>query len=89
MRRQHGCFSFYPTLASLSVTTGKLLILIGVVSIGVGLMISYAPWLFTWFGKLPGDIRIEDKNRYIFIPITSMLLVSIIISLLINLFWRR
>jgi hypothetical protein len=71
------------------VATGKLLILIGMASILIGLLISYAPWLFNWFGKLPGDIRIENKNSFIFIPITSMLLVSIVISLLINLFWRR
>ena len=71
------------------MTTGKLLILIGIVSIGVGLLISYAPWMFNWFGKLPGDICIEEKNRFIFIPITSMLLISIVISLLINLFWHR
>ena len=89
MRRRSATYSLYPPLASLSMTTGKLLILIGIVSIGVGLLISYAPWMFNWFGKLPGDIRIEEKNRFIFIPITSMLLISIVISLLINLFWHR
>lgn len=71
------------------MTTGKLLILIGMASIVLGLLISYLPGLFNWFGNLPGDIRITDKKRFIFIPVSSMLLISIVISLLINLFWHK
>ena len=40
-------------------------------------------------GKLPGDIRIEDQQRFVFIPITSMLVVSIILTLIVNLFFRK
>jgi len=52
---------------------GKLLATIGVILLVIGLIINYAPWLISWFGKLPGDIRIEDENKRVFIPITSML----------------
>ncbi len=52
---------------------GKLLATIGVLLVVLGLIISYAPWLISWFGKLPGDIRIEDENKSVFIPITSIL----------------
>lgn len=68
---------------------GKLLILIGIILVVFGIIINYAPWLINWFGKLPGDIRIEDENKLLFIPITSMLVVSIILSIIVNLFFRR
>ncbi len=68
---------------------GKLLMVIGVVLVAVGLAVSYAPWLISWFGRLPGDIRIEGEQRFVFIPITSMLVVSIILTLIVNLFLRK
>jgi hypothetical protein len=71
------------------MTIGKLLTSIGVILVAAGLVFSYAPWLIDWFGKLPGDIRIEDEKRFVFIPITSMLVVSIILTLIINLFFRK
>lgn len=71
------------------MTFGKLLILLGLAVTLLGLIISYAPWLLHWFGKLPGDIRIEDEKHTIFIPVTSMLLVSVLLTLLVNLFFRR
>lgn len=71
------------------MTIGKLLTGIGVILVAAGLAFSYAPWLIDWFGKLPGDIRIEDEKRFVFIPITSMLVISIILTLIINLFFRK
>ena len=68
---------------------GKLLAIIGVVLVVLGLTMTYAPWLINWFGKLPGDIRIEDEKKLVFIPITSMFVVSIILTLIINLFFRK
>lgn len=68
---------------------GKLLAAIGVVLVVIGLAVSYAPWLISWFGKLPGDIRIEGEQRFVFIPITSMLVVSIVLTLIVNLFFRK
>jgi hypothetical protein len=71
------------------VASGKILVAIGVVLVLVGLVFNYALWLINWFGKLPGDIRIEDQQRFVFIPITSMLVVSIILTLIVNLFFRK
>ena len=68
---------------------GKLLIDIGFFALAAGLAMTYAPGLLGWFGKLPGDIRIETKHSFIFIPITSMLVISIILTVIINLFFRR
>ncbi|MEY3808312.1 MAG: hypothetical protein RI893_1288 [Pseudomonadota bacterium] len=68
---------------------GKLLVAIGLVLVTAGLVVNYAPGLISWFGHLPGDIRIEDQHRFVFIPITSMLVVSLILTLIINLFFHR
>ncbi|WP_445368598.1 DUF2905 domain-containing protein [Methylomonas sp. BW4-1] len=68
---------------------GKALIIIGSAILVLGLILNYAPWLVNWFGKLPGDIRIQNKNSFVFIPITSMIVVSVLITLLINSFFRK
>ena len=67
----------------------KALIGIGAAILLIGLVLNYAPWLINWFGKLPGDIRIQNKNSFVFIPITSMIVVSVLITLLANLFFRK
>lgn len=69
--------------------SGKGFIYAGLALLAIGLAVSYAPWLFSWFGRLPGDIRIEEENRRIFFPITSLLLISALLSLILNLFFRR
>jgi hypothetical protein len=62
----------------------KWLIIIGVVFIVVGLLLHFVPWTLNWFGKLPGDIHIKLDNGNIFIPITSMIIISVLITLIIN-----
>ncbi len=60
----------------------------GILLIFLGAALHYAPWLLSWFGKLPGDIRIESERYKIYIPITSMLLVSVVATILFRLFRR-
>jgi hypothetical protein len=67
----------------------KILMILGLGLTALGAVLYFAPGLFGWFGRLPGDIRIEGENRYVFIPITSMIVVSIIVTLILNLFFRR
>ena len=68
---------------------GKLLLIAGVVLVIIGAVLSWAPGLLGWFGHLPGDIRIERENGSFYFPITSMIIISIVLSLVINLFFRR
>jgi hypothetical protein len=68
---------------------GKGLIVLGLVLVAVGLAVIYAPGLLNWFGKLPGDIRIESENSRTFIPITSMIIVSVVLTLVLNLLGRH
>jgi hypothetical protein len=63
----------------------RWIILAGIVLIIVGVILHYAPGLFNWFGKLPGDIRIESERSKIFIPISSMILISLALTVLVNL----
>jgi uncharacterized protein HemY len=42
----------------------------------------------SWFGRLPGDIRIERDSARIYIPIVSMLIVSVVLSLVLHLLRR-
>ena len=67
---------------------GKILIVVGLAVVVAGLIIQLAPQAFSWFGKLPGDIRYEKGNMKFFFPITTMILLSVGISLLVKLFGR-
>jgi hypothetical protein len=65
-------------------SAGLVIVAIGAVLIVIGLL----AWsgALSWFGRLPGDIRIERPGVRIYVPIVSMLLVSIVLSLLIAFF---
>ncbi len=63
--------------------TGKILMFAGILLIAVGLLLYFIPTIFRWFGHLPGDIRIKNENFSLFVPITSMLIISFAISFLL------
>lgn len=66
----------------------RLLIIIGLVIAFVGLLILVVSRLFPWFGDLPGDVRFETKNSRIYIPLATMILVSIVATILLNIVIR-
>ncbi len=66
----------------------RWLMLIGALLLLAGIALHYAPWLLNWFGRLPGDIRIENERSRVFIPITSMILLSVLVTVLVNLLRR-
>jgi hypothetical protein len=41
-----------------------------------------------WFGRLPGDLRFERSNLRVYVPIVSMLLVSLVLTVLLSLIGR-
>ncbi len=65
---------------------GLLFIALGAGAILVGAMI-WAGW-FSWFGRLPGDIRIETEHTRVYVPLVSMILVSVVLTVLVNLLNR-
>lgn len=68
---------------------GKILIYAGFALVGIGALLHWFPNLFAWFGRLPGDIRIERESGGFYFPIVSLLIISIALTILINLFFRR
>ena len=66
----------------------KWLMIAGALLLLIGAALQFAPGLVSWFGRLPGDIRIESGKTHVFIPITSMILLSILLTIVVNLFRR-
>lgn len=67
---------------------GLALVVLGAVAIVVGALV--ASGLLSWFGRLPGDIRLtgDNGNVRVYVPITSMLLLSLVLSVVLTLVRR-
>lgn len=68
---------------------------IGKIMVGLGLLLvlgGLAFWLLgdklSWFGNLPGDIRVERPNFSFYMPIASMIIVSVVLSVVLTLISR-
>ncbi len=66
----------------------KVLILVGVILVVLGIIWSAFPEVFSWLGKLPGDIRYESGNTRVYFPIVTMIVISVVLSIVLNLFRR-
>ena len=78
----------YETSAGpMSPELGRLLVVIGLVLVLVGGLAALGVRLP--FGRLPGDIAIEGERGGIYIPIVTMLIISVVLTVLVNLFLRR
>jgi len=64
---------------------GKILILIGIIITVAGLVFYFAGDKFGWLGHLPGDIQLVKKNIRIYIPITTMIIISIFLTFILYL----
>lgn len=64
-------------------SVGLVIIAAGASLALIGLAVYYGG--FSWFGRLPGDIRYEGERTRVLIPITSMILTSVVLTLLANL----
>lgn len=64
--------------------TGKILILAGILILLIGVLIYFFHDKLNWIGNLPGDIKIERTDFKIYIPITTMILLSIVITILMR-----
>ncbi len=65
---------------------GNTLIIIGAGLVVLGILAKFG--LLSWFGNLPGDIRIQSERTTVFVPITSMIVLSVVGSVLFNLVSR-
>lgn len=67
---------------------GKLLIVIGAVVVVIGLFLTLGLRI-PFLGKLPGDISIDRGNVHFYFPIVTGLVLSVVLTLLLNLFFRN
>ena len=67
----------------------KILIGIGLAILALGILLYLAPGALGWFGRLPGDINIERGNTRFHFPLTSMIIVSVVLTIIVNVFFRR
>jgi hypothetical protein len=65
---------------------GLLIVLLGAAVVIVGLLVWTGA--LSWFGRLPGDVRIERANLRVYFPWVSMLLISLVLTLVLNLLRR-
>jgi len=69
-----------------SSSLGSVLMTLGIGLVVVGLLVSLGG--FGWFGRLPGDIRIERDTVRVYIPFASMIVISIVLNLVFYLIRR-
>lgn len=60
-------------------SAGLLVVTIGIITIAVGLVMMTGA--LSWVGRLPGDVRIDTGNTRVYIPITTMIIVSVVLTL--------
>ena len=68
---------------------GTWLIIGGILLVFIGFLAN-SGWL-SWFGRLPGDIRVERENVRFYFPIVTLAVISVVLSLLFYLigrFWK-
>lgn len=66
--------------------TGKWIIVAGVIIVIIGVLVYFFYNKLNWLGKLPGDIRIERENFRFYFPVVTMIIISIVLTILINIF---
>jgi uncharacterized protein HemY len=66
---------------------GKAFVIVGLVVAGLGLLLIFTPKV-PWLGRMPGDILIKKDHFRFYFPVTTCIIVSIILTVLFYLFKR-
>jgi len=67
---------------------GRVLVIFGVVIVVAGLVFMFADRI-PFLGRLPGDIVVRRKNFVVYFPLVTMLIISILLTVILNLFTRK
>jgi hypothetical protein len=67
---------------------GRVLIVVGCVTVVMGLLLVLAPKM-PWLGHLPGDFVVRRERVTFYFPLATSILVSLVLTLLLNWFLRR
>ncbi|MEZ4564986.1 MAG: DUF2905 domain-containing protein [Thermomicrobiales bacterium] len=70
---------------------GRFLVAAGLVLAATGCLLIVAPHVpgLDRLGRLPGDIFVQRGNSTIFVPIMSSMLISVVLTIIVNVFMRR
>lgn len=69
-------------------TMGRMLIILGLIMVVMGLAFVFMDKI-PWLGRLPGDISYEGKRVHFYFPLTTCIIISLILTLLLWLIGRR
>ena len=67
---------------------GRLVILVGLVAVVAGVVMLFLPRI-PFLGRLPGDIMVQRERFTFYFPLATSIVVSILLTLVLNLFFRR
>jgi len=67
---------------------GRLLLIAGAVMAAMGGVLLLAGRGIPWLGRLPGDILVHREGFTLYVPIVTMLLVSVVLTVLLNVVFR-
>jgi hypothetical protein len=67
---------------------GKLLIVLGSIALAAGAVLYLADRL-PWLGRLPGDVVVRRGPVTFYFPLVTCLVLSVVLTIVLNLFWRR
>lgn len=67
--------------------TGKYIIIIGAVILIIGVIVYFFGGSLRWLGHLPGDIRIEKENFRFYFPLTTLILLNLLIFIIVRV-WK-
>jgi formate hydrogenlyase subunit 3/multisubunit Na+/H+ antiporter MnhD subunit len=71
---------------------GRFLVVLGALALLLGGLFLFAdrlPPAARWIGRLPGDIVVRRDRFTFYFPLATSVVVSVVLTLLLNLFWRR
>lgn len=69
------------------IDIGKMLIYLGIILVVAGCVIHFGGKVIP-FGKLPGDINIVGENSSFHFPVVTCIIISIVLSVIGNIFFR-
>lgn len=66
----------------------KILIGVGILLVIIGVIWLLFPNAFSWIGNMPGDIKHKSGNTSVYFPIVTMIILSVVATIFLNLFNR-
>lgn len=71
-----------------SESLGKALMTVGAILLIVGILIHFGGKVFN-LGRLPGDIQYESGNIGFYFPVVSSIIISVVLTIILNIFFKR